>query len=295
MKVTLLPSTIGGGSEHQYLSSCLINDTFAIDAGCLGFWGSPQDQARVRHVVLSHTHMDHLASLPIFVENAYEGKAECVTVHGSRAVLDCCQEHLFNEKVWPDFIALSQGDRPFLRPGAIRGRGDDRNRRPPRHGRRDQSRRTHRRLPDRRRALRDRLHLGHRADGRDLAAGQRAAEPEGGVRGDDVPRRTRLAGRPVEAPHPREPGPRGVQADPADAADHHPSQGTLQGTGHRRASTPLGLAGLEIGQSGDLHVLNTTFSCFRVRRFARYGCTGAALREKHAVPAARGRQRRNAA
>jgi ribonuclease BN (tRNA processing enzyme) len=115
MKITLLPSSVGGGPDHQYLSSWLINDTVAIDAGCLGIWGSPQDQARVRHVLVSHTHMDHLASLPIFVENAYEGKAECVTVHASRSVLDCCQEHLFNEKVWPDFIALSRGERPFLR------------------------------------------------------------------------------------------------------------------------------------------------------------------------------------
>jgi ribonuclease BN (tRNA processing enzyme) len=115
MKLTLIPSAVGGGPDHQYLSSCLLNDAVALDAGCLGFWGSPQDQARVRHVLLSHTHMDHLASLPIFVENAYEGKAECVTVHGSRAVLRCCQEHLFNEEVWPDFIALSRGDKPFLR------------------------------------------------------------------------------------------------------------------------------------------------------------------------------------
>ncbi len=115
MKLTLIPSSVGGGPDHQYLSSCLLNDSVALDAGCLGFWGSPQDQARVRHVLLSHTHMDHLASLPIFVENAYEGKAECVTVHGSRDVLRCCQEHLFNEEVWPDFIALSRGDKPFLR------------------------------------------------------------------------------------------------------------------------------------------------------------------------------------
>jgi ribonuclease BN (tRNA processing enzyme) len=115
MKLTLIPSSIGAGPDHQYLSSTLINDTVAIDAGCIGFWGTPREQARVQHVFLSHTHMDHLASLPIFVENAYEGKAECVTVHGSRAVLECCQEHLFNEKVWPDFIALSQSERPFLR------------------------------------------------------------------------------------------------------------------------------------------------------------------------------------
>jgi ribonuclease BN (tRNA processing enzyme) len=119
MKITLLPSAVGGGPDHQYLSSTLINDTVVVDAGSVGIWGSPQEQARIQHVLLSHTHMDHLASLPIFVENAYEGKAECVTIHGSQTVLECCQEHLFNEKVWPDFIALSQGDKPFLRLSAL--------------------------------------------------------------------------------------------------------------------------------------------------------------------------------
>lgn len=118
MKVTLIPGH-GAGSgpvHHQFLSSTLINDTIAVDAGCIGFYGSPQDQARVRHVILSHTHLDHMASLAIFVENAYEGKADCVTIHGSSVVLDCLQKDVFNDRIWPDFIALSRNnERPFLR------------------------------------------------------------------------------------------------------------------------------------------------------------------------------------
>jgi len=66
-------------------------------------------------VLVSHTHLDHLASLPIFVENAYEGKSEGVVVHASSAVLDCCQRDLFSDRIWADFVALSQGDKPFLR------------------------------------------------------------------------------------------------------------------------------------------------------------------------------------
>ena len=116
MKITLVPSSVLGSPEqHQFLSSAIVNDVLAIDAGCLGFYCSAQEQARIRHVLVSHTHMDHLASLPIFVENAYEGKADCVTVYGSADVLDCCQRDLFNNRIWPDFIALSQGDRPFLK------------------------------------------------------------------------------------------------------------------------------------------------------------------------------------
>ena len=104
-----------GGGDEQFLSSTLVNDTIALDAGCIGFYRSAPEQARIRHVFLSHTHMDHLASLPIFRENAFEGKRDCLTVHASQEVLDCCQRDLFNDRIWPDFIALSQGDQPFLK------------------------------------------------------------------------------------------------------------------------------------------------------------------------------------
>jgi ribonuclease BN (tRNA processing enzyme) len=105
-----------GEEQLAYLTSYLINDTLAIDAGGLGFFRDPFVQARVRHVLISHTHMDHIASLPIFVENAYEGKPDCVTIHGSSAVLESMQRDVFNDRIWPDFIKLSTGSKaPFLK------------------------------------------------------------------------------------------------------------------------------------------------------------------------------------
>ncbi|HZY83201.1 MAG TPA: 3',5'-cyclic-nucleotide phosphodiesterase [Gemmataceae bacterium] len=116
MKITLIPSTAGDSSgQHQFLSSCLLNDSVALDAGCLGFAHSPEQQARVRHVLLSHTHLDHLASLPIFLENVYEADGPGVTIHGSTPVLECCQRDLFNDRIWPDFVALSRDGMPFLK------------------------------------------------------------------------------------------------------------------------------------------------------------------------------------
>ncbi len=113
MKVTFLPSAFEG--PFQFLTSFLVNDRVAIDAGSLG-WALPAEhQVLVRHVFLSHTHIDHLASLPIFVETAYEGTAECVTVHGSAAVLRCLHDDLFNDRVWPDFFRLSPPGAPFLK------------------------------------------------------------------------------------------------------------------------------------------------------------------------------------
>ncbi len=99
----------------QYLSSALLNDTIALDAGCLGLHGTPEEQARIRHILVTHSHLDHVASLPIFLENAYEGRAEGVQIYASAQTLDCLQRHLFNNQIWPDFVALSAGDKPFLR------------------------------------------------------------------------------------------------------------------------------------------------------------------------------------
>lgn len=113
----LVPSSIATDGEEpsQYLISYLINDSVAIDAGSLGIHGSPSKQAKIKHVLISHTHIDHTATLPIFVENAYEGKSDCVTIHGSQSVLESLRGDIFNDRTWPDFVALSEGAAPFLR------------------------------------------------------------------------------------------------------------------------------------------------------------------------------------
>jgi len=117
VKVTLIPSSVssGGVDQNQYLITYLINDTLAIDAGCLGFYGTPEQQAKVKDVLISHTHADHVASLPIFVENAFEGGPDPVTIHGSSHVLASLQSDIFNGRVWPDFIGMSVNQGPFLR------------------------------------------------------------------------------------------------------------------------------------------------------------------------------------
>jgi len=122
VKVTLLPSTThdAGETAPHYLTTYLINDALAVDAGGLGLWGTPADQARIRHVLISHSHIDHIASLPVFLENAYEGRSESVVVHASDAVLDSLRQDIFNGRVWPDFLALSPPGAPFLRLATLR-------------------------------------------------------------------------------------------------------------------------------------------------------------------------------
>src|SRR6185436_12367272 len=97
----------------QYLTCALLNDTIALDAGSLGLYATPEQQARVRHVLLTHSHLDHVATLPIFLENVYEDRGDPVTVYGNAATLDALRRHFFNDTIWPDFVALSQDGHPF--------------------------------------------------------------------------------------------------------------------------------------------------------------------------------------
>lgn len=113
MKVRMLPSSVGGG-RLEYLTTFVIDGVVAIDAGSLGFWPSPSVHAGVRHVFLSHTHADHVCSLPMFVTNAAERHAGPVVVRGSAGVLDSLARDVFNGRIWPDFLQLSSQGAPLL-------------------------------------------------------------------------------------------------------------------------------------------------------------------------------------
>src|SRR5205814_2206891 len=116
VQIILVPSSSSGPrSQDQFLTSVVINRTVAIDAGCLGLYGSVADQSAIRHVLITHSHIDHVASLPVFVNQVYDGTGDCVTVHGSAAVLDSLRRDLFNGRVWPDFFQLSTQLPPYLK------------------------------------------------------------------------------------------------------------------------------------------------------------------------------------
>ena len=117
MNITLLPSALPAaeGEASPSLTTYLVNDSLAVDAGCLGWYGSWREQARVKHVLLSHSHLDHVASLPLFLENVHQAADEPVTVYASEAVLECLRRDLFNGRLWPDLVALSRSEAEFLR------------------------------------------------------------------------------------------------------------------------------------------------------------------------------------
>lgn len=119
MKVELLPSSVPA-SEAQFLVSFLVNDALAIDAGSVGLLADLGRQERVRHVLLTHEHVDHIASLPILLENVYQPGSDCVELLACSDVLDFIHRDVFNGRVWPDFFALSNDVDRFVTATPIR-------------------------------------------------------------------------------------------------------------------------------------------------------------------------------
>lgn len=115
MKVHIVPSSVGESCRHQILATYLINDVVAIDAGVLGLLSPLAAQRQVRHVFLSHSHLDHMATLPIFIDNVYLHGPECPTVWSSPLTQQTLQQDIFNDRLWPDMIRLSGEESPFLK------------------------------------------------------------------------------------------------------------------------------------------------------------------------------------
>ncbi len=95
------------------MTTFLLDGETALDAGSLTDALPLSAQRRIRRVVLTHAHFDHVASLPFLLENLY-GRPAPLEVAAPPPVLASLRRHLFNDVVWPDFSRLPSRAKPTL-------------------------------------------------------------------------------------------------------------------------------------------------------------------------------------
>lgn len=78
----------------------------ALDAGALTEGLSLEAQAGVRAILVTHSHMDHVASLPFLVENVFGRQTGPIEIVAPQPVVRSLQAHLFNDDLWPDFTRI---------------------------------------------------------------------------------------------------------------------------------------------------------------------------------------------
>lgn len=107
--------SFGGSSPTCRMTSFLINGELALDAGSITQALSLEEQRRIRHVVLTHSHLDHTASLPFLVENTFGDHQQALEIQVTPQVLTTVKLHLFNNDTWPDFTRIPNDMLPALR------------------------------------------------------------------------------------------------------------------------------------------------------------------------------------
>ena len=96
-------------------TSLLIDHDILIDAGTgLGDL-SIAELTVIDHVFLTHTHLDHIALLPLMIDTVGDRRQKPLTVYGTEAVLTILRNHVFNWAIWPDFSEIPSADKPFMR------------------------------------------------------------------------------------------------------------------------------------------------------------------------------------
>ncbi len=113
MKVEFL-GTFGGNTESNYLTSFLIDDHIAVDAGSLTQALSLQRQLQISDILISHSHLDHTLSLPFLADNIFGERQEPLRIWAHPTVINALRRHIFNEVTWPDFSVLPNAEQPTL-------------------------------------------------------------------------------------------------------------------------------------------------------------------------------------
>jgi ribonuclease BN (tRNA processing enzyme) len=112
VKIKLLPSTIdaeGRASPEQRLSCFVVDGCVAIDAGSIAIGLAETERWAVRDIIITHPHMDHVATLPIFVDDLFAFLEEPVRVHATPEVCALLARDVFNGTVYPPFQEFDNG------------------------------------------------------------------------------------------------------------------------------------------------------------------------------------------
>jgi len=112
----------GSIAARCHTTSFLLDDDILIDAGT-GVGELRLDElARINHVLISHSHLDHVLSIPLLADSVIKlrmggggpSALQPIHVHALPDTLQALRDHIFNGVIWPDFTRLPSVQHPIL-------------------------------------------------------------------------------------------------------------------------------------------------------------------------------------
>lgn len=113
MKVRVLGCS-GAIAKDCRTTSFLIDGDVLVDAGTGVGDLTLAEMRSVEHVLLTHSHLDHVAALPLMVDAIASQLVKPVKVYALAGTIAALKAHIFNDVIWPDFSRIPTAQAPFI-------------------------------------------------------------------------------------------------------------------------------------------------------------------------------------
>jgi Cft2 family RNA processing exonuclease len=115
MKLRVLGCSGGIGGRHLRTTSLLVDNDILIDAGTGVGDVSLAELMLIDHIFITHSHLDHVCSIPFLVDTVGGMRNKPLIVHATEPTLEIIRNHIFNWSIWPDFTQVPTPSKPFMR------------------------------------------------------------------------------------------------------------------------------------------------------------------------------------
>lgn len=105
----------GGETPRHRTTSFLIDERITIDAGAVCRSLTLDEQVGIDHMLISHSHMDHVKDLALLADQIIGRRQKPVTLHCGPETAETLRTSYFNNYLWPDFTRIPTPDNPVMR------------------------------------------------------------------------------------------------------------------------------------------------------------------------------------
>jgi ribonuclease BN (tRNA processing enzyme) len=113
MKVRVLGCS-GAIAKDCRTTSFLIDADLLVDAGTGVGDLSLHEMRSIDDVLLTHSHLDHIAALPLMMDSVAALRSAPLRVHALPETIAALRKHIFNNTIWPDFSQIPSAEAPFV-------------------------------------------------------------------------------------------------------------------------------------------------------------------------------------
>jgi len=98
----------------------LVDDSILLDAGTIGSFLSEKEQWKIRDIVVTHAHLDHIKAIPFLADNIIiKNRRHSIKLFGIKETLSDLRKHLLNNKNLAGLTKISSSLEPVIKMNTI--------------------------------------------------------------------------------------------------------------------------------------------------------------------------------